>query len=628
MNRRIRAGFRALTLTLAAAVPWPTLATEITIKNDSLDNGSTAVIQSGFVAGERAAAWLTTPCAGNIVAVQVFWASISGGTPDSLEDSITVFAAGTFPVPGATLDQILGPVMVDGYLNEFRYKDQLQTIPLSIPVTAGQTFVVVFEFLNSPDPGNGPSVTTDSNGCQPGKNGLFAIPPGSWFNSCALSLSGDFVIRAVVDGPTCGGGTGTGACCNTNGTCTDGLTASQCGGAGGTYQGDNTLCVNVSCPPPATGACCLPGGSCVDNQSASQCAAAGGTYGGNGSTCASTSCAQAPKEDYLLGQGLGQPNINEVKVYTDAGLPTAVRFSAYGAGAWGVNVATADIDAGGDRELLTGPGPGDVFGPQVRAFKSAGTSMGKVNFYAYGTLKFGTNVSSADVEGDAFDEILTGPGPGAVFGPHVRAFNFDATSVSAVAKINFFAYSTLKFGTNVSSGSVDADAFAELLTGPGPGAIFGPQVRGFNYDGVGLTGIAKINFNAFSVPQYGVNLAGGDVDGDGFAEIATTPGPGAGASFPSEFVGFDFDGATVSSLPGFVVTPYATTFYGGRVGLGDVDGDGSADLLTGAGRDMAADATVYAYGYVASTLTLTSSSFNPFPTSFYGVNVAAGDLGY
>jgi hypothetical protein len=44
----------------------------------------------------------------------------------------------------------------------------------------------------------GPSVVTDNDGCQAGKNGIFAIP-GGWFSSCVLGVSGDFVIRAVVD---------------------------------------------------------------------------------------------------------------------------------------------------------------------------------------------------------------------------------------------------------------------------------------------------------------------------------------------------------------------------------------------------------------------------------------------
>lgn len=47
--------------------------------------------------------------------------------------------------------------------------------------------------------------------------------------------------------------------------------------------------------------------------------------------------------------------------------------------------------------------------------------------------RFGVNVSTAELEGDGYSEILTGAGPGAIFGPHVRGFNFDASTLSARA---------------------------------------------------------------------------------------------------------------------------------------------------------------------------------------------------
>ena len=36
--------------------------------------------------------------------------------------------------------------------------------------------------------------------------------------------------------------------------------------------------------------------------------------------------------------------------------------------------------------------------------------MGNLSFLAYGTLKFGVNVTCGDIDGDGFDEILTGAG--------------------------------------------------------------------------------------------------------------------------------------------------------------------------------------------------------------------------
>ena len=61
-----------------------------------------------------------------------------------------------------------------------------------------------------------------------------------------------------------------GACCLTDGACTDPITESVCVAAGGVYQGDNTTCVSFEC----RGACCdqsLPGGVCQSGVSESAC---------------------------------------------------------------------------------------------------------------------------------------------------------------------------------------------------------------------------------------------------------------------------------------------------------------------------------------------------------------------
>ena len=144
---------------------------------------------------------------------------------------------------------------------------------------------------------------------------------------------------------------------------------------------------------------------------------------------------------------------------------------------------------------------------------------------------------------------------------------------------------------------------------PGPGPIFGPQVRGFNYDGKVVTSLAAVNFNAFSTPEYGGRIASGDVDDDGFGELACSPGPSP-ALLP-RVKGFDYDGAAVASLPGFDTTPGAT-HYGGRVGLGDLPRAGQAALLAGVGPYPAATATSHPYPHTGGALH-PLPPLNPFP---------------
>ena len=330
--------------------------------------------------------------------------------------------------------------------------------------------------------------------------------------------------------------------------------------------------------------------------------------------------------NYLVGAGLGPSNPNQVRVFDEQGLATATDFLAYAAGAWGANVASGEMTGPSPLEILTGPGPGAIFGPQVRGFSSDGSGLGKINFYAYGTLRFGVNTAARSTDGDAWDELLTGAGPGAVFGPHVRGFDYDAATISAIQRINYFAYGTLRYGVNITGRDLEADGFDELATGPGPGAVFGSQVRGWNVDAGAVAAISKINFNAFTLTGHGANVAAGDLDDDGFAEIAVTPGPGP--AHPATFNGFDFDGGSIAPLAGFAVQPF-TTVYGGRVGSDDVAAAAAGlELLCGPGRDPAAASTVRGHHYDGSATTPLSVSFDAFPGTTYGVNPGGGALGY
>lgn len=177
-------------------------AVEVTVKNDSLTDFATGIVQAGFVTGERAASWLTSPCAGNLVAAQIFWRSQSGISGKVLGDSITIHRAGTFPTPGEVVQQIFGPLLTDGVVNEYRYLDENNTIPLVVPVTQGETVIVSFTFAETLG-ATGPSVVNDTDGIQPSRNAIYADIGGTffWFGSSTLGVNGDWVIRAVIDCP-------------------------------------------------------------------------------------------------------------------------------------------------------------------------------------------------------------------------------------------------------------------------------------------------------------------------------------------------------------------------------------------------------------------------------------------
>ncbi len=267
----------------------------------------------------------------------------------------------------------------------------------------------------------------------------------------------------------------------------------------------------------------------------------------------------------VIVTGPGPGPVNPPLVRAFAGDGTAIpgmEFLAYGVESYGVNVACGDLDGDGIDEMVTGPGPGAIFGPHVRGWSAAGgsvASMPGVNFFAYGTLKYGANVACADIDGDGMDEIITGAGPGAVFGPHVRGWNYDGGTLASIPGVSYFAYGTLKWGVNVVGADIDGDGIDEMVTGAGPGAVFGPHVRGWNYDGTALASIPGVSFFAYGTNEYGVRVSCGDVDGDGMDEIITSPGPGP--AFAAHIRGWNYDGMTLESIPSLNFLAFADTNF-------------------------------------------------------------------
>ncbi len=334
----------------------------------------------------------------------------------------------------------------------------------------------------------------------------------------------------------------------------------------------------------------------------------------------------------VVGPGAGETNPPTFRTFlaeSDVQFSERIHFGAYG---YGVNVATGDIDGDGITEVVCGPGPDPEAPPRIRAYELNGDLVLGTNVYAYGVDKYGVNVACGDIDGDGVAETVSGPGPGQMFGPQVRAFKYDEEDGhNPISAVNYFAYGTLKYGVNVACGDIDGDGMDEIITGAGPGAVFGPHVRGWNYDGGSqTTSIPAVSFMAYGTPKWGANVACGDIDGDGIDEIITGPGPGA--VYGPHVRGWNYDGGTLTSIPGVSYFAYGTLKYGVNVGAGDVDQDGIDEILTGAGPGNVFGAHVRGWNYDGGTLE-SISSINYFAWPYegedrvrYGANVAVGNL--
>lgn len=153
--------------------------------------------------------------------------------------------------------------------------------------------------------------------------------------------------------------------------------------------------------------------------------------------------------------------------------------------------------------------------PLVKIFDLNGQL--KHSFYAFNPyFKGGLSLAVADVNSDGFDEIIIGTGPGTP--ALIKIFNYQGELISQFMpyQVNYMR------GVQVAAGDIDGDGLTEIITGTRLGG--GPQVRVFDW-----FGHLKLQFLAYH-PLFrgGVNVAAGDLNGDGSDEIITGAGPGGG----------------------------------------------------------------------------------------------------
>jgi len=224
--------------------------------------------------------------------------------------------------------------------------------------------------------------------------------------------------------------------------------------------------------------------------------------------------------------GAGPGGGPQVNVYNGDGSLQRAFFAYDAAFRGGVSVAAGDVNGDGVLDIITGAGPGG--GPHVKVFNGVDNSL-LYSFQAYDpAFRGGVTVAAGDVNGDGLSDIITGAGPGG--GPHVKAFSGKDGSLVT----SFFAYAAVfTGGVNVTTGDINGDGRFDIVTGPGPGG--GPHVKAFHIDlpaDIAPTPFVAEEFLSFFAyaPSFtgGVSVATGVVDGNGFADIITGAGPGGG----------------------------------------------------------------------------------------------------
>jgi subtilisin family serine protease len=257
-------------------------------------------------------------------------------------------------------------------------------------------------------------------------------------------------------------------------------------------------------------------------------------------------------------------------VASDAGVPSLIlvydgatgaqigALSPYGGFTGGIRIALGDVNGDGYTDIVVGAGPGAP-GGHLKVFSGRDLSE-MASFMSYPGFTGGISVAVGDIDGDGYGDIITGAGPGAP-GGHLKVFSGRTFQ----ELMSVMSYPGFTGGINVAAGDINGDGYADIITGAGPGAP-GGHLKVFS----GRDQSLMLSLMAYPGFTGGINVAAGDINGDGRADIIT------GASSLAAHVKV-FDGASRQEEASFFA--YGAP-VGVRVGVTDRDGDGRADIIT------------------------------------------------
>ncbi len=235
-----------------------------------------------------------------------------------------------------------------------------------------------------------------------------------------------------------------------------------------------------------------------------------------------------PVKLYAVGAGTG--GNSQAKVYNP---DNSVRFTSNPLGGFsgGVRVAMADVTGDGVDDLIAGAGPGGQ--PTVVVIDGV-TQQEVARFLAFeATFTGGVYVAAGDFDGDGFADVVVSPDQGG--GPVVAVYRgAQLAAGNASELVRYFGITDASFrgGARPAVGDVNNDGVPDIVVSAG--FLGGPRIQ--IWDGKTIASGTKpdpnsslANFFAFEdTLRNGCFVSVGDVNGDGFADLIFGGGPGGG----------------------------------------------------------------------------------------------------
>ncbi|MBU0964278.1 VCBS repeat-containing protein [Patescibacteria group bacterium] len=260
-------------------------------------------------------------------------------------------------------------------------------------------------------------------------------------------------------------------------------------------------------------------------------------------------------------------------------------------------VITADVDGDNQMEIIVYP-YGDGYGPQVRIFEKDGTWLAQTMVLNEGYRQGIALVNNIDIDQDGSQDFVIVPrGQGGV---NLRAYKYNADTESIDLLAWTMAYEdTYQGEVNMATADVTGDGNINIIISPLDG---GPNVRIYSYDSDTQSLELDGWFMAYQEEfRQGVLVATGDVNGDGTRDIITYPEENGGPNIRA----YTYNSETTEFELINWIEPYSDTYRGSlSVKVADLDKDGQSEIITVPATNGGPNLRVYSYDAEAGTFEL------------------------
>ena len=341
------------------------------------------------------------------------------------------------------------------------------------------------------------------------------------------------------------------------------------------------------------------------------------------------------RDDIVVGAFYWGGDVQEGRVYVFSGADGSLLFTLTtpnpqaGGANFGLDVAVGDVDGDGRDDIAVSACGQDVGGNrnqgQAYVFSGANGSL----LFTLDTpnprrgLLFGHSLAMGDVDGDGRDDVVVGaPNFGAR--EQGRVYVFSGASGSLLFTLDSpDPQPEQYFGELLAVGDLNGDGKRDIAVRSS--RLLGGGSAVYLFSGASGSLLFTLESPRPPLPPYpcwdcgmeifGASLAMGDVDGDGrddvvvgtpWHSVAGNGGQGQGRAYVFSGAGGSLLLALESPSPQFAVG------FGGLVAAGDVNGDGRADIVVGAGPEYGGHRLVfYVFSGASGSLLLVIPNPNP-----------------